>query len=92
MTVFFEFHIAHSEVLLITFADQFLYNLSLIKVFLACVKQNPAVKTAIDACSLLARQTFYDRDGQYVSSLIISSEQVTNISLFQIFHFFLTIG
>ena len=36
-------------------ADQLLYNLSLIKLCSACVKQNTAVKTASDACSLLAK-------------------------------------
>ena len=55
---FFEFHIAHSEILLTAFADQLLYNLynlSLNKLSSACVKQNIAVKTAVDACSLLAK-------------------------------------
>ena len=36
-------------------ADQLLNNLSLIKVYSACVKQNTAVKTASDACSLLSK-------------------------------------
>ena len=52
---FFEFHIALSEILLTAFADQLLYNLSLIKLYSACVKQNTAVTTASDACSLLSK-------------------------------------
>ena len=36
-------------------ADQLLYNLSFIKLYSACGKQNAEVKTAIDACSLLAK-------------------------------------
>ena len=55
MIAFFEFHIAHSEILLTALADQLLHNLSLIKLSLACLKQNTAVKTVIDACSLLAK-------------------------------------
>ena len=39
-------------------------------------KQNTAVKTAIDACSLLAKQKFSDLVGQRQSSLIINFEQV----------------
>ena len=50
-----EFHIAHSEILLTACADQLLYNLSLIKLCSANAKQNAAVKTASDACSLLAK-------------------------------------
>ena len=42
------------EILLTARADQLLYNLSLIKLCLAYVKQNTAVKAACDACSLLA--------------------------------------
>ena len=53
---FLEFHIAHSEILLTACTDdQLLYNLSLFKLCSACVKQNIAVKTSIDACSLLAK-------------------------------------
>ena len=52
---FFEFHIAHSEILLTACLDQLLYNLSLIKLCLACVKQNAVVKTKIDTSSLLAK-------------------------------------
>ena len=55
MIGFFEFHKAHSKILLAAWADQLLYSLSLIKLCLACVKQNTAVKTAIDACSLLTK-------------------------------------
>ena len=68
MIDFFEFHIAHSEMLLTACSDQLLYNLSLIKLCSACVKQNTAVKTAIDVCSLLV--------GQRPSSLMIDFEQV----------------
>ena len=42
----------------------------------ACVKQNTAGKTAIDACSLLAKQTFFDLVGEPASSLIINFEKV----------------
>ena len=45
MIRFFEFHIAH-EILLTACGDQLLYNLSLIKWCLACVKQS----TAVDDC------------------------------------------
>ena len=55
MIGFVEFHIAHWEILLTACADQLLHNLSLIKLCLTCVKQNAAVKTGIDACSLLAK-------------------------------------
>ena len=43
MICFFEFHKAHSKILLTASADQLQYNLSLIKLHLACVKQNAAV-------------------------------------------------
>ena len=52
---FFEFHIAHSEILLAACADQLLYNLSLINLYSACVKQNTAVNAASDTCSLFNR-------------------------------------
>ena len=68
MIDFFEFHIAHSEMLLTACSDQLLYNLSLIKLCSACVKQNTAVKTAIDVFSLLV--------GQRPSSSMIDFEQV----------------
>ena len=42
----------------------------------ACIKQNTAVKTAIDACSLLAKQTFSVLVGDPASLLIINFEQV----------------
>ena len=54
MIAFFEFHIAHSELLLETYADQLQYNLSLIKLFWACVKQK-TVTNASDVCSMLAK-------------------------------------
>ena len=76
MIGFFEFHIGHSDILLTACADQLLYNLSLIKSCLACVKQNTAVKTAIDACSLLGKRTFSDLVRQRPSSLIINFDQV----------------
>ena len=50
-----EFHIAHSEILLTACACQLLYNLGLIKLCLACAKQNAAVKTTSDASSLLEK-------------------------------------
>ena len=52
---FFEFYLAHSEILLTAWADQLLYNLSLIKLCLTWIKQNTAVKTASDSCSILAK-------------------------------------
>ena len=55
MIGFFEFHKAHIKILLTACADQLQYNLSLIKLHLACVKQNAAVKTGSDVCSLLAK-------------------------------------
>ena len=57
-------------------ANQLLYNLGLIKLCLACVKQNTAVKTASDACPLLAKQTLSDLVGQRRSSLIFNFQQV----------------
>ena len=55
MIGFFEFHIAHSKILLIACADQLFYSLSFIKLCLACEQQNAAVKTAVDNCSVLAK-------------------------------------
>ena len=49
-----EFDIALSEILLTACTDQLLYNLNLVKLCLACAKQNAAIKTASDACSMLA--------------------------------------
>ena len=71
-------------------ADQLLYSLSLIKWFLACVKQNTAVKTAIDAISLLAKYTFSDLVGEPASPLMINFEQVIEpfLVLNIFFHFF----
>ena len=54
MIGFLEFHIGHSEIMLTVCADQLLYNLSLIKSYVAYVKQNMTVKTSSDACSLLS--------------------------------------
>ena len=56
--------------------NQLLYNLSLIKLYSACVKQNTAAKTASDACALLSKSTLSDQIVQRPSSLIISFEQV----------------
>ena len=67
--------ISHST-LFTACADQLLYSLSLIKWCSACVKQNTAVKTAIDACSLLGKRTFSDLVRQRPSSLIINFDQV----------------
>ena len=47
-------HVAHSENLLTACANQLIYNLSLIKLCSACVKQSTAVNIAINACLLLA--------------------------------------
>ena len=69
----FEFQITIFEILL---TDQLLYNLSLIKLCLACAKQNAAVNTASDACLLLAKKTLSDLLGQGPSLLIIKFEQV----------------
>ena len=55
MIGFFEFHIALSEIQLTASTDQLLYNLSLIKLFSACVKQNTTVKTSSDAYSVVAK-------------------------------------
>ena len=55
MIAFFEFHIAHSKILLTACADQLLHNLSLVRLCSTCVKQNAAVKTAIHAYLLLAK-------------------------------------
>ena len=67
--------ILHST-LLRACADQLSYNLSLIKLCSAFVKQNTAVKTAIDAFSLLTKETFSDIVGEHPSWLIINFEQV----------------
>ena len=83
MIGFFEFHTAHSEVLLTACADQLLYNLSLIKSCSACVKQNTTVKTAGDACSLLAKYTLSDLVGQHPSLLIINFAQFISLFSYQ---------
>ena len=59
-----------------TCADQLLCCLSLIKWCSAFVKQNAAVKTAIDAFSLLAKPTFSNLVRERVRYLIINVEQV----------------
>ena len=53
------------------YADQLLYNLSLIKLRSACVTKNTS-----DACSLLAKQTLFVLIGELPSSLIINFEQL----------------
>ena len=70
-----EFHIALYKILLTACADQWLYNLSLIKLYLACTKQKAAVKTTSDACSLLAKQRLSDLVEQHPSSVMINFEQ-----------------
>ena len=74
-------------------ADQLSYSLSLIKWCTACVKQNTAVKTAIDAFSLLAKYTFSDLVGEPASSIIINFEQVVEpfLVLNIFFTFFLSV-
>ena len=76
MIGFFELHTAHSEILLTVCVDQLLQNLSLIKLRLACEKQNTAVKTASDGCSLSAKHTLSDLVGQQPNSLIINFRKV----------------
>ena len=49
-----EFQIEFSKILLTAYLDHLLYNLSLVKLRLACAKQNAAVNASY-ACSLLAR-------------------------------------
>ena len=49
-----EFHIVLSEILVTADADQWLRNLGLIKLYLACAKQNAAVNKS-DVSSLLAK-------------------------------------
>ena len=49
-----EFYIALSEMLLTISANQEFNNLNLIKLWLACAKQNAVVKVTSDACSMLA--------------------------------------
>ena len=54
----------------------------------ACVKQNTTVKAAIDACSLITKQTSSDLVWEPVSSLIINFEQV--IRPFLVFNIYFT--
>ena len=54
LTGLLEIHIAVSEVVLTTCTNQLIYNLKVIELCLACVKQNVAVN-ASNACSLLAK-------------------------------------
>ena len=83
----------HAEILLRACADQLLYNLSLIRLCSACVKQNKAVKTASNACSLLAKQKLSDLVGKGHSSLIVNFEQVKKTFLVLIIYltFFLPV-
>ena len=55
LTGLLEFHKAHFKILVTACPDQLTYNLSLIKLCLACAKQNAAAKIASGACSLLAK-------------------------------------
>ena len=93
MIGFFQFHIVHSKIMLIACADQLLYILSLIKLCSACVKQNTAVKTALDACSLLTKNIFSGLVGERPSSLIFNFQQVIKPFLVWniYFTFFLTV-
>ena len=72
--------ISHSNLQNIVTAgvDQLVYKLILIKLYSACAKLNAAVKTASDACLLLAKYTLSDLVGERPSSLIINFEQVIN--------------
>ena len=53
-----------------------MYDLSLFKLCFSCAKQNTAVMSASDACSLLAKYTLPDLDEKRPSSLIINLEEV----------------
>ena len=53
-----EFHVALPEILLTTCVDQLLVNLNLIKLLSACAKQNTAVKSANDTCSLSGKRHY----------------------------------
>ena len=65
--------ISHST-LFTACADQLLHNLILIMYSMCKTKQ--AVKTAIDACSLLTKYTFSNLVGKRAISLIINFQQV----------------
>ena len=58
------------------------------KINLACAKQNAAVKTASDACSLLAKYTLSDLVEQCLGSLIITFELV--IKAFLVWNIYFT--
>ena len=51
----FDFYIAYSEILFTACADYLFNNSSLIKLCLSFAKQNAAVETASDDCSLFAK-------------------------------------
>ena len=76
MICFLKVHVAHSDTLLTAFADQLLYNFSLVKLCSACATQNAAVKTPSDGCSSLAKQTLSDPVGQCPSPSLINFEKV----------------
>ena len=52
-----EFDTVLSQILLTAYAEKLLYNLNLIKLCSVCAKDNAAVKTTSDACSMLAVKT-----------------------------------
>ena len=83
-----EFHVAHSEILLTVCADQLSYNLSLIKLYSACAKQNAAAKNASGACSFLADWTFSDLVGQHPSPFSMNFENV--IKYFLVWNIYFT--
>ena len=58
------------------------FNLNLINLILVCAKQNAAVMTVNDVCSMLAVQTRSDLVLQHTSSFIINFEQVHFESFF----------
>ena len=92
MIGFFEFYIAPSEILLTACADKLLSNNLFNQIMFDMCVQDTAVKTVIDVCSFLAKQTFSDLVRKRPSSLIINFEQVIISSLKYSFHFFLTSG
>ena len=76
MIALLEIDIALSDILLTACTDQLLYNFNLIKLCSTCAKQNALVKTASEACSMLAIQTLSGPFWQCPSSFIVSFEQV----------------
>ena len=76
MTGLHEFDIALSKILLTAYANQLLCNLNLIKLCSTCPKQNVAVRTASDTCSVLTSYTLSDLVWQRPSYFIINFEQV----------------